>query len=89
MRREHSTAAVSEFTVAGFALLALLVAQWSLTSAIHGSNYYGVDGKMAQATVLSTLTFGDPLNAGGRGLPKYALPELSPRLNSSIGAMPT
>ena len=37
----------SEWRVAGFALLALLVAQWMLCSAIHGTNYDGGDGKMA------------------------------------------
>src|SRR5262245_18777273 len=50
--------ASTEFIVAGAGLLMLLAAQWMLSVAIHGTNYYGVDGKMAQATVLSTLTFG-------------------------------
>src|SRR3982074_436203 len=40
-----------EFVVAGFALLALLAAQWMLSSAIHGTNYGGADGKMAEATI--------------------------------------
>jgi hypothetical protein len=44
--------------VAGFALLMLLVAQWLLSIAIHGTNYYGWDGKMAQATILAALNFG-------------------------------
>jgi hypothetical protein len=47
-----------ELIVAGFALLALLSAQWMLSTAIHGSNYYGWDGKMAQATILAALKFG-------------------------------
>ena len=51
----------SEIFVAGFALLALLVAQWMLTSAIHGTNYDGGDGKMAQATILAAIKFGGPL----------------------------
>ena len=47
-----------EIIVAGFSLLALLVAQWMLSSAIHGTNYDGGDGKMAQATILAALKFG-------------------------------
>src|SRR5215468_7082615 len=59
---EHPTArsgatAFSEIVVAGFALLALLVAQWMLSSAIHGTNYDGGDGKMAQATILAAVKF--------------------------------
>src|SRR5262245_10218014 len=46
-----------EWGVAGFALLALLVAQWMLSSAIHGTNYDGGDGKMAQATILAAVKF--------------------------------
>src|SRR5262249_23798028 len=46
-----------EWGVAGFALLALLVAQWMLSSAIHGTNYDGHDGKMAQATILAAVKF--------------------------------
>jgi hypothetical protein len=46
-----------ECGVAGFALLALLVAQWMLSSAIHGTNYDGGDGKMAQATILAAVKF--------------------------------
>jgi hypothetical protein len=34
----------------GFALLGLLVAQWMLSSAIHGTNYDGGDGKMAETS---------------------------------------
>jgi hypothetical protein len=48
----------SEIAVAGFALLALLVAQWMLSIAIHGTNYTGGDGKMAQATILAAVRFG-------------------------------
>src|SRR5262245_30503132 len=46
-----------EWGVAGFALSALLVAQWMLSSAIHGTNYDGGDGKMAQATILAAVKF--------------------------------
>jgi hypothetical protein len=46
-----------EWRVAGFALLALLVAQWMLSSAIHGTNYDGGDGKMAQAMILAAVKF--------------------------------
>jgi len=51
-------AGFSETVFAVFALLMLLAAQWLLSGAIHGTNYYGGDGKMAQATVLATLKFG-------------------------------
>jgi hypothetical protein len=47
-----------EILIAGFALVALLVAQWMLSAAIQGTNYYGVDGKMAQATILTVFEFG-------------------------------
>jgi hypothetical protein len=49
-----------EWIVAGFALVALLSAQWMLSSAIHGTNYDGGDGKMAQATILAAIKFGAP-----------------------------
>ena len=47
-----------EILIAGFALVALLVVQWMLSAAIQGTNYYGVDGKMAQATILTLFEFG-------------------------------
>jgi hypothetical protein len=47
-----------EILIAGFALVALLAAQWMLSAAIQGANYYGVDGKMAQATILAVFEFG-------------------------------
>jgi hypothetical protein len=47
-----------EILIAGFALAALLAAQWMLSAAIQGTNYYGVDGKMAQATILTVFEFG-------------------------------
>jgi hypothetical protein len=54
--------AAAEAIVAGFALLALLIAQLTLSAAIHGTNYYGVDGKVAQAAILATLKFGEPFD---------------------------
>jgi hypothetical protein len=79
-REQHSTM-VSELVVAGFALVVLLAAQWMLSTAIQGTNYYGVDGKMAQATVLTSLNFSVPFNVtsinpiqgiGSQLLPKNA-----------------
>jgi hypothetical protein len=49
-----------ELAVAAFALLALLAAQWMLSSAIHGTNYDGADGKMAQATIFAAVKFTAP-----------------------------
>src|SRR5215831_11122495 len=60
-REQHWTMA-PELVVAGFALVALLAAQWMLSTAIHSTNYYGVDGKMAQATVLTSLNFTAPFD---------------------------
>src|ERR1700722_7601170 len=57
---QHGASNAYEFAVAGFALLALLVAQWMLSSAIHGTNYDGGDGKMAQATILAAINFTAP-----------------------------
>ena len=48
-----------EWRVAGFALLALLVAQWTLSSALLGTDYDGGDGKMAQATILAAVKFSE------------------------------
>jgi hypothetical protein len=47
-----------EILVASFALLALLGAQLMLSAAIQGTNYYGVDGNMAQAVILTVFEFG-------------------------------
>src|SRR5215471_14924178 len=49
-----------ELAVAGFAFLTLLVAQWMLVTSIHGTNYDGLDGKMAQATILAAVNFTAP-----------------------------
>jgi hypothetical protein len=48
--------------VAGFALLALLIAQRMLSTAIHGANYYEWDGKTAQATILAASKFAGLFN---------------------------
>src|SRR5438132_1288808 len=47
-----------EILVASFALLTLLGAQLMLSAAIQGTNYYGVDGNMAQAVILTVFEFG-------------------------------
>src|SRR3984893_4031902 len=57
---QHSASKRFELVVAGFALLALLAAQWTLFSYIHGTNYTGGDGKMAQATILAAVNFTAP-----------------------------
>jgi hypothetical protein len=52
----------AELLVAGFALVALVAAQLSLSRAIHGTNYDGGDGKMTQAIILAGLRFGQPFH---------------------------
>src|SRR5215472_18129731 len=47
----------ARFVVAGFAVIALVVAQLVLSAAIHGTNYSGGDGKLAQATILTAYKF--------------------------------
>jgi hypothetical protein len=51
-----------ELCVACLALVFLLAAQWSLTSSIHGANYYGFDGKMSQGIILAALKYGGWFN---------------------------
>ena len=62
IRPNHAAAAApvvsAELLIAGTALLLLLVAQWSLSQTILATNYYGGDGKMAQAVALMTFKFG-------------------------------
>ena len=48
---------VARFVVAGFAVIALVAAQLVLSAAIHGTNYSGGDGKLAQATILTAYKF--------------------------------
>jgi len=59
---EHNTeirwpSAFSRFVVAGFAVIALVAAQLMLTAEIHGTNYSGGDGKLAQVTTLTAYKF--------------------------------
>ena len=51
-------AAFAGFVVAGFAVIALVAAELVLSAAIHGTNYNGGDGKLAQATILTAYKFG-------------------------------
>ncbi len=48
---------VARFVVAGFAVIALVAAQLVLSAAIHGTNYSGGDGKLAQATIITAYKF--------------------------------
>src|SRR5260370_21692817 len=48
---------VARFVVAGFAVIALVAAQLVLSAAIHGTNYSGGDGKLAQATIPTAYKF--------------------------------
>ena len=57
MLRRHPP---SELLVAASALLLLLAAQAALSAAAPGKNYYSGDGRMALATALAALKFGDP-----------------------------
>jgi hypothetical protein len=50
-------AAFAQFVVAGFAVIALVAVQLMLSTAIHGTNYSGFDGKAAQATILTAYKF--------------------------------
>src|SRR5262249_10313885 len=52
----------SEFIIAGFGLIALLTAEWVLTSAIPGTQYSQGDGKVAQAVIRTALKFGGIFN---------------------------
>jgi hypothetical protein len=79
----------SEVSVAGSALLMLLVAQWILFRAIPGASYIANDGKMAQSVVLTAFEFAGYFNVtnlspiqgiGSQLLPKnvWANPSLWP-----------
>ncbi len=48
----------ARFVVAGFAVIALVAAELVLSAAIHGTNYNGGDGKLAQVTILTAYKFG-------------------------------
>ena len=54
---QKRTSRLVEFIIAIFALATLLASQWMLSTAIHGSNYYGSDGKMAEAIILAAIKF--------------------------------
>lgn len=58
-------AARFEIVIAGLALGLLLLAQALAAGRIPGTNYYGGDGKMVQAVVLSTYKFGQPFDVTG------------------------
>src|SRR6266851_933290 len=47
----------ARFVVAGFAVIALVAAELVLSAAIHGTNYNGGDGKLAQVTILTAYKF--------------------------------
>jgi hypothetical protein len=53
--------ALFELAVAGSALLMLLAAQWMLSGAIPGTQYSGLDGKIAQAIIKAALKYAAPL----------------------------
>src|SRR6266851_9414987 len=57
LRAQFSTRR-SELIIAGFGLIALLAAEWVLTSAIPGAQYSQGDGKMAQAVIHTAWKFG-------------------------------
>jgi len=50
---------LSEVVVVGSALLILLVTRWVLLKAAPGSNYYGLDGKLAQSLATTAFEFAD------------------------------
>src|SRR5262245_1985691 len=47
----------AEILIAVAALLLRLAAQWILSTTIRGTNYYGIDGKMAQAAAITAFKF--------------------------------
>jgi hypothetical protein len=51
-----------EIVLAVFGIASLSTAQAMLSSAIVGTNYYGVDGKMAQTTIIAAFKFGYPFS---------------------------
>jgi len=52
------TALLFEIGVVGFAILGMVAAELILAGAIHGTNFAGGDGKMAQAVILAAYKFG-------------------------------
>jgi hypothetical protein len=55
---ESRSVSPSELAIAGLALIALLAAEWTLTSISPGTNYGNGDGKLFQSIVLAALKFG-------------------------------
>src|SRR5215475_6434422 len=47
----------TELLIAGSVLLLALAAQWILATLVPGTNYYGVEDRMAQATTLAAFRF--------------------------------
>jgi hypothetical protein len=76
--RRRRPAAFAGFVVAAFAVIALVAAQLVLSAAIHGTNYSGGDGKMAQATILTAYKFANFLHLNNinpmQGLGSQLLP---------------
>src|SRR5262245_689482 len=58
MRQGKGLSRWSEFGIAGVGLIALLIAEWILTTTIPGTHYSQDDGKMAQAVIRTALKFG-------------------------------
>jgi hypothetical protein len=57
MLRAKCSTKGSEFIIAGFGLIALLIAEWILTFAIPGTQYSQGDGKVAQTVIRTALNF--------------------------------
>ena len=55
---QTTTALRTELAVAIAALLFLITAQIIFSAIVHGTNYLGADGKLAQATILAAFRFG-------------------------------
>src|SRR3954469_6555001 len=53
-----TTAWWPELVVAIAALVFLIAAQITFSAIVHGTNYLGADGKLAQATILAAFRFG-------------------------------
>jgi hypothetical protein len=68
----------SEILLAGFAL-ALIGAQWVLSGAIHATNYYGIDGMLAQSAALAAFTFSGIFDVTSLGLIQGVGSQLLPK----------
>jgi hypothetical protein len=58
----HPKLVFREWVLVGIAMVALMAAEALLCATILGTNYYGVHGKMAQATILAAFKFGTPFS---------------------------